>query len=80
MSFRVYKWAVGVLGIALLHTGALTESGIPEQITIDAAKDVGRIKRLNDVDNGPLCQRGIVDLTPYYKEVRTSGKAGGFLR
>jgi xylan 1,4-beta-xylosidase len=40
-----------------------------ETITIDASKGTGTIKRLNDLDNGPLCQHGIVDLTRYYKEL-----------
>jgi xylan 1,4-beta-xylosidase len=38
-------------------------------ISVDASKRVGSIKRMNDVDNGPLCQRGIVDLSRYYKEL-----------
>jgi xylan 1,4-beta-xylosidase len=38
-------------------------------ISIDASRSAGTIKRVNDVDNGPLCQRGIVDLSPYYKEL-----------
>jgi xylan 1,4-beta-xylosidase len=43
---------------------------VPTQlISIDAAAQRGRIKRVNDVDNGPLCQRGIVDLSRYYKEL-----------
>jgi xylan 1,4-beta-xylosidase len=38
-------------------------------ISVDASSRVGTIKRMNDVDNGPLCQRGIVDLSRYYKEL-----------
>ena len=38
-------------------------------LSVDASQVTGRIKRVNDVDNGPLCQRGIVDLSPYYKEL-----------
>jgi xylan 1,4-beta-xylosidase len=38
-------------------------------ITVDASQVIGKIKRVNDVDNGPLCERGIVDLSPYYKEL-----------
>jgi hypothetical protein len=38
-------------------------------ISVDAARPQGKIKRVNDVDNGPLCQRGIVDLSRYYKEL-----------
>jgi xylan 1,4-beta-xylosidase len=38
-------------------------------ISVDASRAMGKIKRVNDVDNGPLCERGIVDLSPYYKEL-----------
>jgi len=38
-------------------------------ITVDAADIRGTIKRVNDVDNGPLSQRGIVDLSGFYKEL-----------
>jgi xylan 1,4-beta-xylosidase len=40
-----------------------------ETIFVDASKVTGTIKRLNDVDNGPLCQHGTVDLSRYYKEL-----------
>lgn len=48
---------------ARLAAGAEAE---PIRMSVDASRTVGNIKRVNDVDNGPLCQRGIVDLTPYY--------------
>jgi xylan 1,4-beta-xylosidase len=38
-------------------------------ITIDASHHLGRLKAMQDLDNGPLCQRGIVDLSRYYKEL-----------
>jgi xylan 1,4-beta-xylosidase len=38
-------------------------------ISVDASRSAGTIKRMNDVENGPLCQRGIVDLSRYYKEL-----------
>jgi xylan 1,4-beta-xylosidase len=40
-----------------------------QTLSVDASQVTGKIKRVNDVDNGPLCQRGIVDLSPYYKEL-----------
>jgi xylan 1,4-beta-xylosidase len=38
-------------------------------VTVDASHRLGRIKAMQDLDNGPLCQRGIVDLSRYYKEL-----------
>jgi xylan 1,4-beta-xylosidase len=44
------------------------EAGV-QSLTVDAARSIGRIKAMQDLDNGPLCQRGIVDLSRYYKEL-----------
>ena len=38
-------------------------------LTVDVSHRMGSIRPLQDLDNGPLCQRGIVDLTRYYKEL-----------
>ena len=38
-------------------------------VTVDAGHAIGKIKAMQDLDNGPLCQRGIVDLSRYYKEL-----------
>ncbi len=38
-------------------------------ITVDASHRLGHIKPMQDLDNGPLCQRGVVDLSRYYKEL-----------
>lgn len=40
-----------------------------ETLTIDASHAIGTIKRVNDVDNGPLCEHGLVDLSRNYKEL-----------
>lgn len=66
VSYPLLALALASLGSASsLHAaGPATQS-----ITIDAAKVTGVITRLNDVDNGPLCQHGIVDLSRYYKQL-----------
>lgn len=40
-----------------------------QTLIVDATHHVGSIKPMQDLDNGPLCQRGIVDLSRYYKEL-----------
>ena len=47
----------------------LVPTTFAQTITIDASQIIGTIHRLNDVDNGPLCQHGIIDLAPYYKQL-----------
>ena len=59
------SWLTLLLVVPPVHP----ESVPTQLISIDAAAQQGRIKRVNDVDNGPLCQRGIVDLSRYYKEL-----------
>ena len=59
---------LGIL-MATCHAEDLQSSPRVETISIDASKVIGTIKRLNDVDNGPLCQHGVVDLSRYYKEL-----------
>jgi len=39
------------------------------RISVDAAQVTGKLKAVNDVDNGPLCERGIVDLSSYYQQL-----------
>lgn len=38
-------------------------------IEVDFSKPGGTIRHLNDVNGGPLCQHGYVDLSTYYKEL-----------
>jgi xylan 1,4-beta-xylosidase len=56
---------VSLLFIAPLHAF----SAATETVSIDASHVIGTIERLNDVDNGPHCQHGVVDLSRYYKEL-----------
>jgi hypothetical protein len=58
------RWSAIFAGYALLACTAFAQS-----ISVDASRVVGTIRRLNDVDNGPLCQHGVVDLTRYYREL-----------
>ena len=38
-------------------------------VEVDFSKLAGTIRHLNDVNEGPLCERGWVDLSPSYKEL-----------
>ncbi len=38
-------------------------------VEVDFSKAAGTIRHLNDVNEGPLCERGWVDLSPYYQEL-----------
>ena len=58
------RWSAIFAGYALLACTAFAQS-----ISVDASRVVGTIRRLNDVDNGPLSQHGVVDLTRYYREL-----------
>lgn len=61
---------VAVLFSFLFAAANASGSDAPAQaITIDAGHVVGAIKRVNDVDNGPLNLRGVIDLSRYYKEL-----------
>jgi xylan 1,4-beta-xylosidase len=60
---------LGVLPLCLLFAASAQQSAQIESFTVDAARSTGKIKAMQDLDNGPLCQRGIVDLTKYYKEL-----------
>jgi len=67
-NFGLWRLALLLAGFHAVAAAADLDSR-PVQVKIDAARVIGRIKALNDVDNGPLCQRGIVDLSRYYKEI-----------
>jgi hypothetical protein len=61
---------VAALAAALAAFAAEPQSGPPgAELTLDASRVVGRIRPLQDLASGPLCQRGIVDLSPYYKQL-----------
>ena len=38
-------------------------------LEVDFSRPTGTIRHLNDVNGGPLCERGWVDLSPSYKEL-----------
>jgi xylan 1,4-beta-xylosidase len=60
------SWPGAILAGCLALSAAAQQTS---QITVDAEHTIGKIKPMQDLDNGPLCQRGIVDLTKYYKEL-----------
>jgi xylan 1,4-beta-xylosidase len=62
-------WLEVILIAGLTAAGTAQERSPIESITVDAGHKTGKIKALQDLDNGPLCQHGIVDLTKYYKEL-----------
>jgi xylan 1,4-beta-xylosidase len=57
--------------LALLATVTAVAQQAAPRVTaaIDAGRAIGAIRPLHDLDNGPLCARGIVDLTRFYKEL-----------
>jgi xylan 1,4-beta-xylosidase len=61
---RVAAWLMLTPALCPIHAAEATQI-----ISVDASNVTGKIKRVNDVDNGPLCTRGIVDLSSYYKEL-----------
>jgi hypothetical protein len=51
----------GVRRLAAFAVCALLAcTAVAQSIAIDASRVTGTIRRLNDVDNGPLCQHGVV--------------------
>jgi hypothetical protein len=64
---RIGSWSA----LLLMGVYAMQAHGQDRQaaldIKIDVSHSVGEIRALQDVGGGPLCQRGAVDLTPYYK-------------
>jgi len=69
VNLRRHKSLVSLLASLLSFAPLHAASSATEPIFIDASNIIGTIKRLNDVDNGPLCQHGVVDLSRYYKEL-----------
>ena len=66
----VYHRLLLLLLGAMVHLPSLLAAVTPDEaISIDASRVIGTIRHLNDVDNGPLCQHGVLDLTPYYKQL-----------
>ena len=62
------KWVL-VLLMGVVYTRALCGQGDTFTLSIDASRSIRLIPPLQGLDNGPLCQRGIVDLSRYYKEL-----------
>ncbi len=61
------RWLSAILITAFAVSAFAQEIPKDDSITVDAGQSAGKIKPLQDVDNGPLCQRGAIDLTRYYK-------------
>lgn len=51
----------------LLLTGVMAHAAV--EMTVDAGRAQGRIRPLHGVNFGPLCYRGMVDLTEYHREL-----------
>jgi hypothetical protein len=60
---RWHRRFAAVVASLLLSSQISAAQGASETISIDASRITGTIKR---VDNGPLCQHGLVDLSRYY--------------
>lgn len=66
---RLWIAAIAVVaGVGVQARGQ--EQRAPLTLRVDASRQVGEIRPLQGVVGGPLCQRGAVDLTRYYKELR----------
>jgi xylan 1,4-beta-xylosidase len=75
--------AAALAGSACSAAGATTATGVPAAarspaapsagdsiLAIEASRVIGTIKPLQDLGLGPLLQRGEIDLTPYYEDLR----------
>ena len=62
------KFRNRAFAVALALSSAFAQQ-TPVTIRVDASKPIGLLKHLNDVDNGPLCEHGIIDLSGYYKQL-----------
>lgn len=63
-----------IVAVLLLMAGfGYAQVGISQtktcDVSVDLSKVIGEIKHLNDVNEGPLCERGWVDLTSDYKKL-----------
>ena len=63
-----------IVAVLLLMAGfSCAQMGMSQTKTCDVEVDFSRaggtIRHLNDVNDGPLCQKGFVDLSSYYKEL-----------
>jgi xylan 1,4-beta-xylosidase len=61
------SWMGALLLLGMPFAAPAMQMAQSQSFTVDASKTIGKIKPMQDLDNGPLCQRGIVDLTKYYK-------------
>lgn len=69
----VICWSISLGGIRgdgpLLAQPQRNSQTTPCGVEVDFSKAEGTIRHLNDVNGGPLCQQGYVDLSSYYKEL-----------
>ncbi len=65
MEGKAVKGLWGLVLVGILAAGA--ECGV---IPLDFSARAGRIRPLHGVNGGPICGRGVVDLSRYYRELR----------
>ena len=63
------RWRKAILLAVFSLPAVAQQVATTQSVTIDAEHSIGKIKAMQDQDNGPLCQRGIVDLSKYYQEL-----------
>lgn len=57
--------------VLILFTGLLaTVAAAAAELTVDFSETSGRIRPLHGVNLGPLCYRGMIDLSAYHQELR----------
>jgi xylan 1,4-beta-xylosidase len=66
---KMKRWCKALLLAAFSLSAVAQSVSKTQSITINAEHSTGKIKAMQDLDNGPLCQRGIVDLSKYYQEL-----------
>jgi xylan 1,4-beta-xylosidase len=64
---RIVAVLLLMVGLSCAQTG--TSQTKTCNVEVDFSRAEGTIRHLNDVNGGPLCQRGYVDLSSYYKEL-----------
>ena len=63
-----------IVAVLLLVAGlGCAQPGLPQtktgDVQVDFSRATGTIRHLNDVNEGPLCERGWVDLSQSYKDL-----------
>ena len=70
MRHGVWVGLLGLCALGLTAQGHCAVLGGRISFVVHAGKRVGMLRQLQGVDNGPLCERGAVDLGRYFRKLR----------